>query len=355
MIKQTKIKLLIVGPDSPHVANFVNRFDTNTYNLQVISSGKRYITYKNNLRVNFSLIKFWNFLFTPLKIKKIAHQFEPDVVWLHQANSFSLYPILALKKKYPIILTVWGSDILVAPKKSWWIRRMTRYILSKVDLITADAKFLGEQAIELIPKANIPLHICQFGINPIDISPEKEKVIFSNRGHKSLYRINEVILAFHRFQSNSTANEWKLLIAGEGPETLGLQKLVDELKLTEKVQFIGFLSAFENANWYSRSTYYISIPESDGTAVSLLEAMYYGCIPIVSDLPANKEWIHHTENGYVVSDLKENFLAEAMKMNSSTAIATNKAMINKTATPEACTQKFEEAIEAVLFIKKETI
>ncbi len=355
MIKQTKIKLLIVGPDSPHVANFVNRLDTDAYNIQVISSGKRHISYRNNILVSFSIIKFWNFVFTPLTIKKIARQFEPDVVWLHQANSFALYPILALKKKYPLILTVWGSDILVAPKKSWWIRRMTRYILNKVDLITADAKYLGEQALELSPKATIPVHICQFGINPIDTSLEKEKVIFSNRGHKSLYRINEVILAFHKFQANTTANEWKLVIAGEGPETLGLQKLVEELKLTEKVQFVGFLSAHENANWYSRSTIYISIPESDGTAVSLLEAMHYGCIPIVSNLPANKEWIHHLANGYVVSDLEDDFLAKALEMDHSSAIATNKSLINKTATPEASAQKFEEAIEAVLLLKKKTI
>lgn len=355
MIKQTKIKLLIVGPDSPHVANFVNRLDTDAFNIRVISSGKRHISFRNNVLVNFSLVKIWNFVVTPLKIRKIAHQFEPDVVWLHQANSFALYPILALKKKYPIILTVWGSDILVAPKKSWWIRQMTRYILSKVDLITADAKFLGEQALELSPKATIPLHICQFGINPIDISLEKEKVIFSNRGHKSLYRINEVILAFHRFQANTIANEWKLVIAGDGPETAVLKRLVNELQLTEKVQFVGFLSALENANWYSRSTFYISIPESDGTAVSLLEAMHYGCIPIVSNLPANKEWIQHLENGYVVSDLKGDFLAEALKMERSSAIATNKSLITNTASPVASAQKFEEAIEAVLLLKKKTV
>ena len=79
-------------------------------------------------------------------------------------------------------------------------------------------------------------------------------MIFSNRGHKPLYRVQEVIYAFHRFQESSST-DWTLVVAGEGSETDKLKKLVEELTLTEKVQFVGFLSALENAKWYSRSTF----------------------------------------------------------------------------------------------------
>ena len=42
---------------------------------------------------------------------------------------------------------------------------------------------------------------------------------------------------------------------------------------------------------------YISASLSDGTANSLLEAMAAGLFPIVSDIPANREWIADGENG----------------------------------------------------------
>jgi glycosyltransferase involved in cell wall biosynthesis len=42
---------------------------------------------------------------------------------------------------------------------------------------------------------------------------------------------------------------------------------------------------------------------SDGTSVSLLEAMAAGCVPVLSDLPANREWVVDGLNGFLVSDL----------------------------------------------------
>jgi glycosyltransferase involved in cell wall biosynthesis len=41
----------------------------------------------------------------------------------------------------------------------------------------------------------------------------------------------------------------------------------------------------------------ISIPKSDGTPVSLLEAMAAGCLPILSDLPVYHDWITDGVNG----------------------------------------------------------
>lgn len=63
--------------------------------------------------------------------------------------------------------------------------------------------------------------------------------------------------------------------------------LIESLKLSDSVDFVGCLSAQEMADYYRRSCYFISIPTSDHTSVSLLENMACGCVPIVSDIPAN--------------------------------------------------------------------
>ena len=75
-----------------------------------------------------------------------------------------------------------------------------------------------------------------------------------------------------------------------------------ELGLQEKIQFVGFVSEQEQISFYRTAQFYISIPESDATSVSLLEAMAYGCIPVVSDIPANHEWIREHENGLFYKD-----------------------------------------------------
>jgi glycosyltransferase involved in cell wall biosynthesis len=347
MNEKKRYKLLVIGPDSPHVNNFLTRWDEARFDVQVISNGAQHISRNDVHLVDFSLKSLINYIRTPRRIRQIADVFQPDVVWLHQANSVSFFSVLGLKKRFPLVLTVWGSDILVAPRASKIIKTMTRYILKNVDLITADAKFLGDEALALSPKPNTPLHICQFGINPQEVQTDKERIIYSNRGHKALYRIPEIIKAFHRFQQYNPS-EGRLVIAGFGAETEQLKTLVNDLELTSKVEFVGFLSEFDNATWYSRASLYISIPESDGTAVSLLEAMYYGCLPVVSDLPANREWISHGENGYVVKDLSENFIDDALQLDFNKGQTVNRDLILKYATPEASSERFECAFMQVL-------
>ena len=59
--------------------------------------------------------------------------------------------------------------------------------------------------------------------------------------------------------------------------------------LGDRIRFVGKLPAAEQAQWYDRAQWYISLPQSDSVAVSVLEALAHGCIPLLSDLPANRE------------------------------------------------------------------
>ena len=42
--------------------------------------------------------------------------------------------------------------------------------------------------------------------------------------------------------------------------------------------------------------------------------MAYGCIPILSDLPANKEWVKNNENGIIVEDKLEHEFNKAIEI-----------------------------------------
>ena len=44
------------------------------------------------------------------------------------------------------------------------------------------------------------------------------------------------------------------------------------------------------------------LPRSDSVAVSVLEAMAHGCVPLLSDLPANRELVRSGENGLILAD-----------------------------------------------------
>jgi L-malate glycosyltransferase len=62
-------------------------------------------------------------------------------------------------------------------------------------------------------------------------------------------------------------------------------------------------------NWYRDADIYISPSHVDGSSVSLMEALACGLPCLVSDIPANKEWIIEGENGWLFKDGDVNDLA----------------------------------------------
>jgi glycosyltransferase involved in cell wall biosynthesis len=173
-------------------------------------------------------------------------------------------------------------------------------------------------------------------------------VIFSNRLHNELYRIPQIVEYFKVFQKECP--DWKLVIGGSGRITASLVKQVEELKLTDAVEFVGWLSKEENAHYYGIASIYITIPESDGTSVSLLEAMSAGCVPVVSDLPANKAWIQDQMNG-VIEKKNSNPLLEAISLSMEEAIIQNQDKVRKLASRQACVNQFIQLYQTIQHAK----
>lgn len=332
-------KLLIIGSHTIHTYNYIELIQDYFDDILLITDKKREgYDHLKCIELDFS-ISFQALKHTVQKIKVEIASFQPTVIHIHQANSYAFYGILAnAKSKIPTVLTTWGSDILVNPKSSFVLKKMVQYCLKKADVITADAIFVGKE-IEQLARIKSPVIIANFGIGIEPVDREKLNVIYSNRLHKKLYRVDLIIEAFSKFVANQP--EWKLVIAATGDETEALKKQVEDLKLTDKVEFVGWIDKIQNEYWYSTSKIWVSIPESDATSISLLEAMACGSIPIVSDLPANKEWIKNGVNGIIATDLNSDFINEALeKIDFEAVITMNKARIDQDGTKIANKEKF---------------
>jgi len=57
---------------------------------------------------------------------------------------------------------------------------------------------------------------------------------------------------------------------------------------------------------------YVSASLSDGSSISLLEAMACGLAPIVSDIPGNREWVTESDNGWLFPPTDIKHLADVM-------------------------------------------
>jgi glycosyltransferase involved in cell wall biosynthesis len=218
----------------------------------------------------------------------------------------------------------WGSDILLVPKKNLLIRKITQFTIKRADMITCDAETVKKEIVQLADYPQEKIVVFPWGIDLSLFKPdislrvnlrkrlgiEGKKVIIMNRSFKTLYGIEYFLKALPKVRLE-VPNVYVLLI-GSGPLEKELRKLVEVLKLESIVKFIGEVPNEEMPSYLNASDLYVSSSLSDGTSLSLLEAMACGLPVVVTDVPAILEWVADGENGLVVPRKSVEELAQAI-------------------------------------------
>jgi L-malate glycosyltransferase len=234
---------------------------------------------------------------------EVIQQIHPDILHSHFLVEHSFFAAsLGIR---PHVVTAWGSDVLVMAAQSWVEREIVRYTLKHADLVVTNNEHLSRRTRALAP-ASLPVETVTLGIdrsfldglnNSVNVREQKSPLrIVSNRSLDSeLYNVEGVIRAFGRVR-DAIPNA-RLLIAGDGRFRSQLERLVDSMQLRSAVTFLGFVPHERMAQLLAGAHVYVSVPRSDATALSTLEAMACGCFPVVSDLPSQDGLIEHGKNG----------------------------------------------------------
>lgn len=307
-----KIRYLFIGDaESVHLLKWVNEI-TKYAEVYIISTRGLHPDLKNIINGShcflFNLeIKNKggnsNVLLQLFRVNRIIKLIMPDIVNTHYVTSHGFLGALNKKvfsKKYLLVSSAWGSDIMVTPQKSFLHQWLTRFVLNASDIVTSDAMIMSAVIQKLSP---VEVLTFTFGLQTMPeykVGEKESGLFFSNRALSENYNIDKVIYLFQRLTADDTSA--RLVIGNSGDEENKLRRLIAKLGLEQKVTFIGFMTHGDQAQYYRRSMFYFTLPTSDTTSVSLLEAMAWGCIPIVSDIPANHEWIEDGVNGIIVKN-----------------------------------------------------
>lgn len=298
-------RLLVAGSASIHTWRFLAGIAPHVDELYLACNGevpadKRPANLKGELRVDFSL----KALSTAGRLKAWIEQIRPDVVHVHQANSVAWHARRALAGSgIPMLLTAWGSDVLLLPDQNPLMRAMVRGNLQAAAAVTSDSLYMAAKIRELAGDCRIAL--LNYGIDALPPQPAvaaKKKQVLSCRLHKPLYRIDAILKGWAEVESSGQFDDWNLVVAASGGETDNLKRLAASLGL-KRVEFAGFVDSAALGKLYADSRVFVSVPRSDATSISLLEAMGHGCLPLLSNLPANGEWVIDGLNGMIAEDV----------------------------------------------------
>jgi glycosyltransferase involved in cell wall biosynthesis len=241
------------------------------------------------------------------RLKKLINKINPDLIDAHYLTD---YGILASKLNFhPLVITCWGSDILVAQAKfgEKHVKEMEKALI-KGDLIPVVSEHIKEELIKMGIKKNIMVN--PFGVDVSKFNPhgkkigamkEKycgKKIIVSTRNLEPIYDVECLIKAFS-YVIKQNKDIILIIKFGGGSLEDTLKRLVNNLGMDKYIHFLGKISNERMPDYLRSADIYVSTSLSDGTSVSLLEAMACGVFPIVTDIPGNRPWITHGKNGFL--------------------------------------------------------
>ncbi len=194
-----------------------------------------------------------------------------------------------------------GSDILLAGGVKRWIGRVA---LNRATPVFANGRFLAEKAREMAPRADIVpvyLGVDRTRFRPGAPAPEPVRIVCT-RGFTAVYNNEYLIHALAAMPKID--REIKITFMAGGHLLERARALADRILpavLRSSVEFEGGASRERVAEALRESHIYVSLSRSDGTSVSLMEALSCGLFPVLSDIPPNREWIDvREENGLLV-------------------------------------------------------
>ncbi|MGE0030129.1 MAG: glycosyltransferase family 4 protein [Steroidobacteraceae bacterium] len=100
-------------------------------------------------------------------------------------------------------------------------------------------------------------------------------------------------------------------VAGSGPEETSLRRLVQELGLTEKVRFIGYVTDMREL--YRQCDLIVQSSLTEGLPNVMLEAAYLGVPVVATDVGGTREVIEHGVSGWLVPARSTAALADGIR------------------------------------------
>jgi glycosyltransferase involved in cell wall biosynthesis len=204
----------------------------------------------------------------------------------------------------------WGSDILFdAGKDAGW-QWVTRYTLKHSDWLFCDCDAVKDAVRRMVAYPDERILKIPWGIDLKTLHSGKTTgsireelgwsasfIVLSTRMWEDLYGIDTLLSAFTTAYRRNPA--LRLLLPGDGSRAQHIRKFIHDHGLNEVIHMPGVIANDRIPDYFSASDLYVSCSFSDGTSVSLLEAMGHGLPVLVSDIPGNREWVVHNENGWL--------------------------------------------------------
>ena len=259
-------------------------------------------------------------------LRRIIKEIKPDLIHAGPIQTCAFMAVLSGFR--PILAMSWGYDLVQDAESSWWMKRITWYVLRNLAFFTSDANVSRDKAVAfgMNPEKTV---IFPWGVDIEHFVPKKDErgkkkkpvknrksqivnpksiTLFCSRTWESIYGVDVLAKAFVKVANVNP--DVDLILLGGGSQGVKIRQVLMNGGVMERVHFGGQVGQRDLPRWYHMADIYISPSHVDGTSVTLLEALASGLPCLVTDIPGNKEWVEEGGNGWLFRDGDVDDLAE---------------------------------------------
>jgi N-acetyl-alpha-D-glucosaminyl L-malate synthase BshA len=272
--------------------------------------------------ISYQLFKYPPYTLTlAAKMAEISCEYKLDILHVHYAIPHASAAFLSRQLTSHccsprIITTLHGTDItLVGADKSYY--DITRFSIKSSDGITAVSKYLADETVREFMIDNhievIPNFIDTERFNPSkkccgreEYAEPHEKLLCHISNFRPVKRTGDVIQIFEKVIKKIPA---RLLLIGEGPDTMLVRRVIKKNGLSEKVTFLGSQAQVEDV--LPLADMFLCPSEEESFGLAALEALACGVPVIGSSGTGLTEVVSHGTDGYLYPVGDTQAMAEA--------------------------------------------
>ena len=254
-----------------------------------------------------------------MDLKRVIKTIKPDLIHAGPIQTSAF--LASLSGFHPIVSMSWGSDLLVDAERNRWWNWATRYTLKQTAVLIGDCEAVKQKAMTLgFDGGNVALF--PWGVDLKQFSPgpasniinrlgwQDKFVLLSLRSWEPIYGVDVVVKAFAKASAEN--DQLRLLLLGGGSLAPMVQGLIRRYELADKIHLGGQVRQADLCSYYRSADLYVSASHSDGSSVSLMEALACGRPVLVSDIAGNLEWITPGVEGWFFEDGNEESLKDGI-------------------------------------------
>ncbi len=241
-------------------------------------------------------------------LRRAVARIEPDVLNAHflTVHGWNAW----MSGFHPYVVTLWGSDVFIHPRQSRAGALLARLALRSADMVMVNSATLMQGALAVgAPPART--RMVQFGVDLTRFTPgpapaalrarlglDGRRVILSPRAITPLYRHGIIVEALTRLPSDVVVLMSRY--RAQADEVEKLERLARGLGLADRVVLMPEFEESDIPDLYRMSDVVASLPASDSTAATILEALACEKQIVAGDLPSVREWLWELDSSALV-------------------------------------------------------